>query len=72
MNRLTPREHQIAMRVARGLSNREVARQLGISTGTVKLHMHQIVHKLGVKSRFELMTMILWEAAARREPGVLG
>jgi DNA-binding NarL/FixJ family response regulator len=72
MDRLTPREYQIAMLVARGLSNREVARQLGISTGTVKLHMHHVIRKLGVKSRFEAMTMILREAAVRREPGAPG
>jgi DNA-binding NarL/FixJ family response regulator len=70
MDQLTPREYQIAILVARGLSNRELARQLGISTGTVKLHMHQIIRKLGVKSRFEAMTMILREAAARGDPNL--
>jgi DNA-binding NarL/FixJ family response regulator len=68
-DQLAPREYQVAMLVARGLSNKEVAHQLGLSHGTVKFHMHQIIRKLGVKSRFELMTMVLREAAARREPG---
>ena len=58
MNRLTQREYQVIMLVARGLSNKEVARHLGISDGTVKLHMNKI-KELGVKSRYEAMTMIL-------------
>jgi DNA-binding NarL/FixJ family response regulator len=51
MDRLTPREYQVAMLVARGLSNREVARKLGISYGTAKLHVHRIYKKLGVKNK---------------------
>jgi two-component system nitrate/nitrite response regulator NarP len=69
MDRLTPREYQVAILVARGLSNGEVAHQLGISLGTVKLHMHKVIEKLGVKSRSKAILMILQEAAARREPG---
>jgi len=72
MDQLTPREYQVAMLVARGFSNREIARELGVSTGTVKLHMHKVIQKLGVKSRFEAITMILREAAAQREPGAPG
>jgi hypothetical protein len=40
MDPLTPRECQVAMLVTRGLSNKEVARQLGVSDGTLKLHAH--------------------------------
>jgi two-component system nitrate/nitrite response regulator NarP len=73
MDQLTPREYRVAMLVADGLSNREVADQLGLSRGTVKLHVHSIMQKLGVKSRYEAMVMILQrEAAARREPGTTG
>jgi two-component system nitrate/nitrite response regulator NarP len=70
MDRLTPREYQVAMLVARGLSNKVIAHQLGISHGTVKQHMHKIIEKLGVKSRFEAMPMLLREAAARRDPNL--
>jgi DNA-binding NarL/FixJ family response regulator len=58
MDRLTPRQYQVAMLVARGLSNREVARQLGLNHGTVKLHVHEIFRKLGLKSRFEVIVMV--------------
>jgi len=67
MDRLTPRERQVAMLVARGLSNKEVASQLGISDGTVKLHMHKVIQKLGAGSRFKAILMIL-DAAAQRDP----
>jgi DNA-binding NarL/FixJ family response regulator len=52
---LTPREHQVALLVGRGLSNKEVARELGLSDGTVKLHMHKILEKLGVRNRNDLI-----------------
>ena len=51
---LTPREKEIARCVARGLSNKHVARQLNISEGTVKMHLHNIYTKLGVTNRTEL------------------
>jgi DNA-binding NarL/FixJ family response regulator len=47
MSQLTPREYQVAMLVARGLSNKEIAHQLGLSSGTVKLHVHNTLQKLG-------------------------
>jgi DNA-binding CsgD family transcriptional regulator len=65
MDQLSPREYEVAMLVARGLSNKEIARELGISTGTAKLHTYRIIKKLGVKSKSEAMMMILREAAAR-------
>ena len=66
MDRLTPREYEVAMLLARGFSNRKIARELGL-TGTVKLHMHKVLQKLGVKSRSEAMLMILRED---RGPGI--
>jgi two-component system nitrate/nitrite response regulator NarP len=58
MDQLTPREYRVAMLVADGLSNREVADQLGLSRGTVKLYVHTIFRKLGAKSRFEVIVMV--------------
>jgi two-component system nitrate/nitrite response regulator NarP len=55
---LSPREGEVASLVARGLSNKEVARELGISGGTVKIHMHSIFQKLGTKSRYSLVILV--------------
>jgi len=52
---LTPRERQVAFLVARGLSNKDVARELGLSEGTVKIHLHNIFQKLGAKNRYGLV-----------------
>jgi len=50
---LTPREHEILCLLAEGFSNKVIAKQLGISDGTVKLHVKAILRKLGVHSRVE-------------------
>ena len=52
---LSPREGEVALQVAGGLSNKQVAHELGISDGTVKIHMHSIFQKLGTKSRYSLI-----------------
>ena len=52
---LTPRERQVAFLVTRGLSNKDVARELGLSEGTVKIHVHNIFRQLGAKNRYELI-----------------
>jgi two-component system nitrate/nitrite response regulator NarL len=52
---LSPRERQIAHLVAQGLSNKEVARELGLSDGTVKINLHNIFQKLGARSRYNLI-----------------
>jgi DNA-binding CsgD family transcriptional regulator len=54
MDQLTPREYQVAMLVARGLSNKEIARELGVIDGTAKLHVHKILGKIGAKNRYDL------------------
>lgn len=50
---LTPREHEILCLLADGQSNKLIARNLGISDGTVKLHVKAILRKLGIHSRVE-------------------
>ena len=51
---LSKREKAIAGLVARGLRNREIASELGMTEGTVKVYLHRIYEKLGVSSRTEL------------------
>jgi two-component system, NarL family, nitrate/nitrite response regulator NarL len=56
---LTPREGQIALLVSDGLPNKQVARQLNLAEGTVKLHLHNIYEKLGVPNRTALSAMAI-------------
>lgn len=53
MDQLTPREREILCLLAEGQSNKVIARNLGISDGTVKLHVKAILRKLEVHSRVE-------------------
>ncbi len=54
---LTPRETEILGLLAEGQSNKAIARNLGISDGTVKLHVKAILRKLEVHSRVEAAVM---------------
>ena len=58
---LSAREREIAHLVLRGLSNKAIAHQLGLSIGTVKAHVHRILQKLGAKNRYNLIV----DSAAR-------
>lgn len=51
---LTERERQTLALIAEGLSNKLIARQLGISDGTVKVHVRHLLCKLDLHSRLEL------------------
>lgn len=48
---LSPREQQVFALLPRGLSNAQIARELGIAPGTAKIHVERILHKLGVSDR---------------------
>lgn len=52
---LTPREEQVVALVADGLSNREVAGELGLSEHTIKKYLLRIFDKVGISSRVELV-----------------
>lgn len=51
--RLSPRENDILREIARGASNKEIARTLGIAETTVKIHVQHILRKLGLTSRVQ-------------------
>ena len=51
---LSPRERQLVALVGRGMRNREIAAELGITEGTVKVYLHALFDKLGVANRTEL------------------
>jgi len=50
---LSPREQQILMEIARGASNKEIARTLDIAEATVKIHVQHILRKLNLTSRVQ-------------------
>jgi DNA-binding NarL/FixJ family response regulator len=54
---LGPREREIVLLVGRGMSNKDVARELGLSPGTIKIHVHSIFVKLGERSRARLVIL---------------
>jgi two-component system, NarL family, nitrate/nitrite response regulator NarL len=66
MNSLTTREREIVLTLAEGLSNKDVGRKLSLSEGTVKVHLHNIYSKLGVKNRTALAVLAFTEFASVR------
>ena len=63
---LTPREFEILRHLAEGQSNKEIARDLGITDGTVKLHVRSILRKLEVRSRVEAAVIAVEERVFQR------
>jgi two-component system, NarL family, nitrate/nitrite response regulator NarL len=53
-SRLTSRQNQIVAMLKIGSSNREIADVLGLSEGTIKVHLHRIYRKIGVSNRTQL------------------
>ncbi|HWC75491.1 MAG TPA: LuxR C-terminal-related transcriptional regulator [Gemmatimonadales bacterium] len=54
---LSSRELEVLRLVARGLGNKEIAAELGITTHTVKYHLAALLEKLGVRSRTEAVSL---------------
>ena len=67
-NELTPRESEILKLIADGQGNKLIARNLGISDGTVKLHVKAILRKLEVHSRVEAAVMYIEHYLSAQEP----
>lgn len=61
MDRLSARERQVAFRVARGMKNRDIAREMAISENTVKRHLQSAFGKTGARDRLELAVLALAE-----------
>lgn len=64
---LTPRELEILCLLAEGQSNKVIARNLGITDGTVKLHVKAILRKLDVHSRVEAAVMAVEQNFCHKE-----
>ena len=53
MAELTAREVEVLERVARGLQNKTIAEEFNLSENTIKIHLHNIISKLGAHNRTE-------------------
>jgi len=69
---LTPREVEVLTLVARGLANKEIAARLGTASGTIKMHVQNILEKLEATDRTHAVTIALkrgiihlWDAEAK-------
>jgi DNA-binding NarL/FixJ family response regulator len=73
--RLTPKEIQVATQVWNGMTNREIAKQLGTTEQVIKNYLRTTFDKLGVWSRLELALYIAnhggptWATELDKEPG---
>lgn len=52
---LAPREKQVAQLAANGMTNRQIATELHLTVGSVKVYLTKVFRKLGVRGRIELM-----------------
>ena len=66
---LTPREHEVARLLARGLTNRAIAHELIISQQTAETHVKRILAKLGLQSRTHVAARAAELGLADRAPG---
>lgn len=62
---LTPRECVVAVEIASGKNTREVAETLGISVGTVRVHVKRIFGKTGTNRQSQLVGLVLMGALGR-------
>jgi non-specific serine/threonine protein kinase len=67
---LTRREGEVAALVARGLSNREISRHLVIAERTAETHVGNILQKLGLVSRAQLIVWAADQPTLRESPRV--
>jgi two-component system nitrate/nitrite response regulator NarL len=58
LNEMTQREQETLRLIAKGLNNKLIARELGISDGTVKVYVKNLLRKLNVHSRLELSVWV--------------
>jgi DNA-binding NarL/FixJ family response regulator len=63
---LTRRERELVVLATEGLSNKEIARRVGVTEATVKIHLHNIYQKLGVSNRTALTALVLAHRGAFR------
>jgi FixJ family two-component response regulator len=55
---LTPREHEVLLEILSGRLNKQIAHRLGAAEKTIKVHRGRVMHKMGVRSVAELVTLM--------------
>ena len=65
---LTAREREVLIGASRGLTNTQIAKQLFVSSHTVKLHMKNVLRKLNMSSRTEAAVLAVKEGLLKEEP----
>lgn len=68
-DRLTRREHEVLVQIITGKTNREIGAHLGITSGTVKIHVERIIAKLGVSDRTQAAVLAI-ELGLHKPPPV--
>jgi len=66
LDRLTPRERDVLELIGHGLSNKRIARELGIAEKTVKTHVSHVFEKLGVSDRTQAALLAVRSGVLRR------
>jgi DNA-binding NarL/FixJ family response regulator len=64
---LTPREREVLCHIAQGMSNQEIGVALGVTEGTIKVHVNSLLTKLGVSDRTHAVTTGLRRGLLRLE-----
>ena len=72
VERLSPQELQVALRVAEGVTNREAAEALFVTTKTVEFHLGNVYRKLGIRSRTELARLVVARRGGAQDRADLG
>jgi two-component system, NarL family, nitrate/nitrite response regulator NarL len=67
--RLSARERQVLHLAVKGFANKIIARRLNLAEGTVKVHLHNIYHKLDVPGRIALVLAFRQTADAMEDQG---
>jgi two-component system nitrate/nitrite response regulator NarL len=64
---LSPREREILQALARGGSNKEIAREMDLAESTVKIHVQHILRKLGLSSRVQAAVWAIENGIAAKQ-----